>query len=72
VSKTIRLRQPVPVLITYSTVIVKNDKVYFFPDLYGQDALLDKALRQRVRTGPLSAHTPQARETRPLESRQLP
>lgn len=47
-SKTIRLRQPVRVLITYSTVIVKNGKIYFFPDLYAQDALLDKALRQRV------------------------
>lgn len=52
-SKTISLREPVRVLITYSTVIVKNDKVYFFPDLYGQDALLDKSLQQRVRVTPL-------------------
>ncbi|MBV6271886.1 L,D-transpeptidase family protein [Alcaligenaceae bacterium CGII-47] len=44
-SRTISLHQPVRVLITYSTVIVKNDKVYFFPDLYSQDALLDKALQ---------------------------
>ncbi|MEO6986589.1 MAG: L,D-transpeptidase family protein [Paralcaligenes sp.] len=57
VSKTIRLRQTMPVLITYSTVIVKNDKVYFFPDLYGQDELLARALRQRVRIAPLPSIT---------------
>lgn len=52
-SRTIKLREPVRVLITYSTVMPKNDKVYFFPDIYGQDALLDKALRQRPRVIPL-------------------
>jgi len=51
VSRTISLKRPVPVLITYSTVIVKDDKVYFFPDLYGQDDLLDQALKRRVRMG---------------------
>jgi murein L,D-transpeptidase YcbB/YkuD len=49
-SKTIRLKQPLRVLITYSTVIVSNDKVYFFPDLYAQDDLLENALEHRVRS----------------------
>lgn len=52
-SQTIALLQPVPILITYSTVVVKDDKVYFFPDLYGQDLVLDKALQQRLRVAPL-------------------
>lgn len=43
-SRTIRLQEPVPVLITYSTVVVKDDKVYFFPDIYQQDARLEQAL----------------------------
>ncbi len=59
ISKTIRLKQPLPVLITYSTVIVKNDKVYFFPDLYAQDQLLDNALKHRVRAGPPPGPTQQ-------------
>jgi murein L,D-transpeptidase YcbB/YkuD len=47
VSRTLRLRQPIPVLIAYSTVIVKGGRVYFYPDLYGHDRLLDKALQGR-------------------------
>lgn len=47
VSTTLKLRQPVPVLIAYSTVIVKAGTVFFYPDLYGHDAVLDRALRQR-------------------------
>ncbi|MER1940323.1 MULTISPECIES: L,D-transpeptidase family protein [unclassified Castellaniella] len=44
-SRTLRLDHPVPVLIAYSTVIVKGDgKVYFFPDIYHQDARLEQAL----------------------------
>jgi len=46
-SSTLRLAQPLPVLISYSTVIVKMGKVFFYPDLYGHDRLLDQALRQR-------------------------
>lgn len=46
-SSTLRLQQPVHVLIAYSTVIVKGGRVYFYPDLYGHDRLLDKALRER-------------------------
>ena len=49
VSSTIRLRKPVRVLIAYSTVVVRGDgRIYFFPDLYGHDKLLDAALRQRL------------------------
>lgn len=55
VSKTIRLDKPVPVLIAYNTVVVKGGKVYFFPDLYGHDAWLDKALRQRARADSVSS-----------------
>ena len=46
-SSTLRLAQPLPVLISYSTVVVKLGKVFFYPDLYGHDRLLDQALRQR-------------------------
>ncbi|NLC36197.1 MAG: L,D-transpeptidase family protein [Alcaligenaceae bacterium] len=45
-SRTLRLNEPIPVLITYSTVIIKDGgKVYFFPDIYQQDARLSQALR---------------------------
>jgi L,D-transpeptidase YcbB len=47
-SSTIALKQPLPVVIAYSTVIAKAGAVYFYPDLYGHDALLDKALAQRT------------------------
>jgi L,D-transpeptidase YcbB len=47
-SSTIALREPLPVVIAYSTVIAKAGAVYFYPDLYGHDALLDKALAQRT------------------------
>ena len=46
-SNTIRLDQPVPVLIAYNTVVVKGGRVFFYPDLYGHDRLLDTALRER-------------------------
>ncbi len=45
-SRTLRLDEPIPVLIAYSTVVVKDDgKVYFFPDIYQQDTRLAQALR---------------------------
>lgn len=47
VSATIRLKQPLPVLIAYSTVVVRSGTVFFHPDVYGHDALLDAALRRR-------------------------
>jgi len=46
-SNVLRLSQPLPVLIAYSTVIVKGGRVFFYPDLYGHDRLLDQALRRR-------------------------
>ncbi|MDR3411721.1 MAG: L,D-transpeptidase family protein, partial [Formivibrio sp.] len=48
-SSTLRLKEPLPVVITYATSVVEEDgRVYFFPDIYGQDELLDEALRQRT------------------------
>ena len=47
-STTLRLREPLPVVIAYSTVVAKADgRVFFFPDIYGHDALLDEALKKR-------------------------
>ena len=46
-SHTLRLDQPVPVLIHYGTTVVKGDQIFFFNDFYGHDRLLDAALRQR-------------------------
>lgn len=46
-SATLRLAEPIPVVIAYSTAIVKQGKPHFFADLYGQDKLLDRALRQQ-------------------------
>lgn len=48
VSSTIALKQPVPVLIAYMTAIAKDGRVFFFPDLYGHDRVLDRALRERT------------------------
>ena len=48
-SSTLRLEQPLPVLITYGTVLVKGGSAYFFDDIYGLDRVLDAALRQRPR-----------------------
>jgi len=48
-SRTIRLPKPIPVVITYSTAVVKYGSVYFFPDIYGHDKLLDAALRESTR-----------------------
>jgi murein L,D-transpeptidase YcbB/YkuD len=53
-STTLRLEAPVPVLIAYGTALVVQGQARFFPDLYGYDAALDHALRQR-RLPPLPA-----------------
>jgi murein L,D-transpeptidase YcbB/YkuD len=47
VSRTIRLRDPLPVLIAYNTVVVRQGMVHFYDDLYGHDRRLDDALRAR-------------------------
>jgi murein L,D-transpeptidase YcbB/YkuD len=46
-SATLRLAEPLPVVIAYSTAIALQGKLHFFADLYGQDKLLDRALRQQ-------------------------
>lgn len=48
-SFTLRLSEPVPVLIAYGTTLVKEGRTFFFEDIYGHDRLLDVALRQRAR-----------------------
>jgi murein L,D-transpeptidase YcbB/YkuD len=47
-SSTLRLAQPVTVLIAYSTVVAKAGRLFFYPDLYGHDRLLARALRQHA------------------------
>ncbi|ABM38882.1 L,D-transpeptidase family protein [Polaromonas naphthalenivorans] len=45
-SATLRLAEPVPVLIAYGTTLVKDGRTFFFDDIYGLDRLLDAALRK--------------------------
>lgn len=47
-SKTLRLADPVRVLIAYGTALVIDGRVHFFDDIYGQDRLLDAALRRNT------------------------
>lgn len=46
-SSTLRLNEPIPVLITYGTTLVREGRIHFFDDIYGHDRLLDAALRAR-------------------------
>jgi L,D-transpeptidase YcbB len=48
VSSTLRLTEPVRVLIAYGTTLILNEKMHFFEDLYGYDRLLSQALKARV------------------------
>ncbi|WER48187.1 L,D-transpeptidase family protein [Cupriavidus sp. WKF15] len=51
-SNTVALQQPLPVVLAYGTAIARADgRVYFLPDIYGQDKLLDQALRQNTTRG---------------------
>jgi L,D-transpeptidase YcbB len=43
---TVRLAQPIPVVIAYATAIVKDGRIHFFDDIYGHDRALDAALSQ--------------------------
>jgi murein L,D-transpeptidase YcbB/YkuD len=52
VSTTLRLREPVQVVLAYNTVQVRDGRVHFFADIYGQDKLLDRALRGSVPSSP--------------------
>ena len=47
-SATLHLREPFPVIIAYATAVVRDGRIHFFPDIYGQDKILDQALRQRA------------------------
>jgi len=47
-SSTIRLAEPIPVVIAYITTVVQQGRVYFFADLYGHDRLLAQALRAQT------------------------
>ena len=49
-SATLRLREPFPVVIAYTTAVVRDGRIHFFPDIYGQDKILDEALRQSSRS----------------------
>jgi murein L,D-transpeptidase YcbB/YkuD len=53
-SSTLRLTDPVRVVITYGTAIVRDGRTYFYDDIYGHDRLLDAALRRAsaARFGP--------------------
>jgi murein L,D-transpeptidase YcbB/YkuD len=46
---TLRLPQPVPVVITYVTAIARSDGLHFRPDVYGHDAALERRLARSVR-----------------------
>ena len=48
VSSTLRLGEPVRVLIAYGTVLVKGGRIHFYDDIYGHDRLLDAALQRRT------------------------
>jgi murein L,D-transpeptidase YcbB/YkuD len=43
---TVRLVDPIPVVIAYATAIVKEARIHFFDDIYGHDRALDAVLRQ--------------------------
>ncbi len=43
-SSTVRLAAPLPVVIAYSTALVKEGQVHFFADVYGHDQRLLEAL----------------------------
>nr|WP_241659382.1 L,D-transpeptidase family protein [Extensimonas vulgaris] len=60
-SSTIRLAEPIPVVIAYITTVIKQGKVHFFADLYGHDRLLAQALREQAeqrRAAPLPVPVP--------------
>lgn len=54
---TVRLKEPLPVVITYMTTVISNGQLLFFPDLYGHDRKLAHLLAQgkTTRVPPKSA-----------------
>ena len=57
---TAKLLEPVPVLMLYQTAVIDGGKLHFVPDVYGQDAVLEKALKQ-PRPAPAATVTPVTR-----------
>lgn len=45
-SNTVKLKEPLPVVITYMTTVISNGQLLFFPDLYGHDRKLAGLLAQ--------------------------
>jgi murein L,D-transpeptidase YcbB/YkuD len=45
-SSTLRVAQPLPVLIAYGTTLIKDGRIHFLDDVYGHDRVLDAALRR--------------------------
>jgi len=46
-TQQVNLAHPIPILIVYGTAIVPEDGlVYFFDDIYGHDAELEKVLEK--------------------------
>ncbi len=57
-SRTLRVAQPVPVLVAYGTALVRQGRPHFFADLYGHDRLLAQALRARTASKVIRAPAP--------------
>lgn len=55
--RTIRvsIARPVSVYVLYATVVARDDVTYFYPDLYGHDAALAKALGLPLVGDPVTA-----------------
>ena len=53
-ARVLRLATPLPVLVAYATALVKDGRPYFFPDLYGHDQVLARALQDRPAIRPIA------------------
>jgi murein L,D-transpeptidase YcbB/YkuD len=48
-TQEVKLKEPAPVLILYSTaVVLEGQAPHFFDDIYGLDAALERALTQHI------------------------
>jgi L,D-transpeptidase YcbB len=68
-TETIRvaLDKPIPVLIVYGTaVVMENDEVHFFDDIYGLDAALDQELGKQIRMRGEAKNTTERRDGLPV------
>ncbi len=66
---TARLAEPVPVLLVYQTAVADQDVMRFVPDVYGQDAVLEQALRQPRRVRATSVPQSRAQPAGAIETR---